>query len=47
LPEDGDRIQSLKRSVLKDKQDDVLDKKNTTDNVQKRYIFIKDSGSVR
>jgi hypothetical protein len=38
LPEDGDRIQSPKRRVLKYKQEDVLDKNRTTDNVQKHNI---------
>jgi hypothetical protein len=38
LPEDGDRIQSPKRYVLKEKQDDVLDKDKTMDNVRKRSI---------
>jgi hypothetical protein len=38
LPEDGVRIQYPKRCVLKDKQDDVLDKEETMDNVQKRNI---------
>jgi hypothetical protein len=34
----GDRIQSTKRFVLKDKQDDVLDKDKTMNNVQKPNI---------
>jgi hypothetical protein len=34
LPEDGDRIQSPKRCVLRHKQDDNLDKDETMDNVQ-------------
>jgi hypothetical protein len=38
LPEDGDRIQSPKRCVLKDKQDDVLDKDKRMNNVQKHNI---------
>jgi hypothetical protein len=38
LPEDGDRIQSPKRCVLKDKHEGVLDKDKTMDNVQKRHI---------
>jgi hypothetical protein len=46
LPEDGDRIQSPKRCVLKHKQDEILDKDETMDNVQKHnfctniYLFI-------
>jgi hypothetical protein len=35
LPEDGERIQSPKRCVLKYKQDGVLDKSRTMDNVHK------------
>jgi hypothetical protein len=38
LPEEGDKIQSLKRCVLKNKQDGVLDKDRMTDNVQKHNI---------
>jgi hypothetical protein len=38
-PEDGDRIQSPKRCVLKEKQDDILNKDETLDNVQKRNIW--------
>jgi hypothetical protein len=38
LPEDGDRIQSPKRCALNDKQDEVLDKDETMDNVQRRNI---------
>jgi hypothetical protein len=34
----GDRIQSLKRCVLKNKLDSVLDKDKMKDNVQKRNI---------
>jgi hypothetical protein len=37
-PEDGDRIQSPKRCVLKNKQDGVLDKDKMMDNVQKHNI---------
>jgi hypothetical protein len=39
LPEDGDRIQSPKR-VLKNKEDYVLDKGKSMDNVQKHNIYI-------
>jgi hypothetical protein len=39
LPEGGDRIQSPKRCVLKYKEDGVLDKNRTMDNVQKHNIF--------
>jgi hypothetical protein len=38
LPEDEDRLQSLKRCVLKYKQDGVLDKNRMMDNVQKHII---------
>jgi hypothetical protein len=38
LPEGGDRIQSPKRRVLKNKQDGVLDKDKTMDNVKKHHI---------
>jgi hypothetical protein len=38
LPEDGDRIQSPKRCVLKNKQNGVLDKDKTMDNAQKHNI---------
>jgi hypothetical protein len=38
LPEDGDRIQSPKLCVLKNKQDGVLDKDKMMDNVQKHNI---------
>jgi hypothetical protein len=38
LPEDGDRIPSPKRCVLKNTQDGVLDKDKTMDNVQKHNI---------
>jgi hypothetical protein len=38
LPEDGDIIQSPKRRVLKYKQDGVLDKNRTMDNVQNHNI---------
>jgi hypothetical protein len=40
LPEDGDRIQSPKRCVLKYKQDGVLDADRTMDNVHKHNICI-------
>jgi hypothetical protein len=36
----GDRIQSLKRCVLKYKQDGDLDEDRTMDNAQKHYICI-------
>jgi hypothetical protein len=36
LPDDGNRIQSPKRCVLKYKQDDIFDKDKTMDNVQER-----------
>jgi hypothetical protein len=39
LPEVGNRIHSPKRCVLKDKQDNVLDKGRMMDNVQKHNIF--------
>jgi Zn-finger protein len=39
LPEDGDRIQSPKRCVLKNKEDGVSDIKRTMDNVQKHNIY--------
>jgi hypothetical protein len=39
LPEDRDRIQSPKRCVLKNKQDNVLDKDKTKSNIQKRNIL--------
>jgi hypothetical protein len=42
LPEDGDRIQSPKRYVLKNKQDGVLDKNRTMENVQKHNICTND-----
>jgi hypothetical protein len=42
LPEDGDRIQSPKRCVLKYKEDDVLDKDRRMDNVQEHNICIVD-----
>jgi hypothetical protein len=38
LPEDGDRIQSPRRCVMKNKQDGVLDKDRTMDNVQEHNI---------
>jgi hypothetical protein len=38
LPEGGDRIQSPKRCDLKHKQDDILDKDQTMDNVQEPNI---------
>jgi hypothetical protein len=38
LPEDGDRIQFPKRCVLKEKQDDFLNKDKMMDNVQKHNI---------
>jgi hypothetical protein len=38
LPEDKDRIQSPKPCVLKNKEDGVLDKDRTMDNVQKNNI---------
>jgi hypothetical protein len=38
LPEDGDRTQSPKRCVLKNKQDGVLDKDRTMDSVNKQNI---------
>jgi hypothetical protein len=41
LPEDGDRIQSPKLYVLKYKQDGVLNKNRTMDNVQKHNICNK------
>jgi hypothetical protein len=40
LPEDRNRIQSLKRCVFRYKQDGVLDKNRTMDNVQKHNICI-------
>jgi hypothetical protein len=40
LPENGDRIQSSRR-VLKEKQDDILDKDNMMDNVLKRNICFE------
>jgi hypothetical protein len=43
LPEDGDRIQSPKRCILKYKQDGVLDKNRTMDNVQKHNICSSDT----
>jgi hypothetical protein len=36
LPDDGDRIQSPKRYVLKYKQDDILHKDETMDNIRER-----------
>jgi hypothetical protein len=39
LPEETDRIQSPEHSVLKYKQDGVLDKNRTVDNVQKFNIY--------
>jgi hypothetical protein len=42
LPEDGGRIQSPIRYVLKNKQDGVLDKDRTMDNVQKHSISDRD-----
>jgi hypothetical protein len=39
LPEDGGKIQSPKRCVLKNKQDAVLDKDRTMDNVR-NIIFV-------
>jgi hypothetical protein len=38
LPEDGDRIRSPKRYILKEKQDDILNKDKTMNNVQRRNI---------
>jgi hypothetical protein len=38
LPEDGDRIRSPKRCVLKNNQDGVLDQDKTMDNVQEHNI---------
>jgi hypothetical protein len=38
LPKEGDRIQSPKRRVLKNKQGGVLDKDKSLDNVQKYNI---------
>jgi hypothetical protein len=38
LPEDGDRIQFPKYCVLKEKQEDSLNKEKTIDNVQKHKI---------
>jgi hypothetical protein len=40
LPEDGDRIQSTKRCVLKKCEDGVLNKDRTMDKVQKQNICI-------
>jgi hypothetical protein len=37
LPEDGDRIHSPKRCVLKNKQAGVLDKDKMMDNIQKQF----------
>jgi hypothetical protein len=37
-PEDGDRVQFPKRCILENKQDGVLDKEKTMDNVQKRNV---------
>jgi hypothetical protein len=45
LPEDGERIQSLKRYVLKYKQDGVLDTNGTMDNVKKHYICSNEPSS--
>jgi hypothetical protein len=38
LPEDGDRIQSPRRCVLKNKEDGVLDQDKTMANVQEHNI---------
>jgi hypothetical protein len=36
LPDDGDKIKYLKRCVFKYKEDDILDKVETMDDVQER-----------
>jgi hypothetical protein len=41
LPEDGKRMQSPKRCILKYKQDGVLDKNRRMDNVQNHNIVMK------
>jgi hypothetical protein len=38
LPEDGDKIQSPKHFILKNKQDSVLDEDRMMENVQKHDI---------
>jgi hypothetical protein len=47
LYEDGDRIQSPKLRVFKYKQDGVLHKNRTADNVQKHNICINVPSEAR